>query len=102
ASPTVAQTRIDDPRDDDSIGPALPGVEIRLVDADGRDVTEGAVGECWVRGPNVMKGYYRDPEATAATITPDGWLRTGDLGRPGSRRNLLLLAGRQAVRRPSR
>jgi long-chain acyl-CoA synthetase len=91
ASPTVAQTRIDDPRDDDSIGPALPGVEIRFVDADGRDVPEGEVGEAWVRGPNVMKGYYRDPEASAATITPDGWLRTGDLGRRGPDRNLFLV-----------
>ena len=91
ASPTVAQTRIDDPRDDDSIGPALPGVEIRFVDPDGRDVPEGEVGEAWVRGPNVMKGYYRDPDATAATITPDGWLRTGDLGRRGPDRNLFLV-----------
>src|SRR5215208_4217641 len=91
ASPTVAQTRIDDPRDDDSIGPALPGVEIRFVDPDGRDVPEGEVGECWVRGPNVMKGYYRDPEASAATITPDGWLRTGDLGRRGPDHNLFLV-----------
>jgi long-chain acyl-CoA synthetase len=91
ASPTVAQTRIDDPRDDDSIGPALPGVEIRFVDPHGRDVPEGEVGECWVRGPNVMKGYYRDPGASAATITPDGWLRTGDLGRRAPDRNLFLV-----------
>jgi long-chain acyl-CoA synthetase len=91
ASPTVAQTRIDDPRDDDSIGPALPGVEIRFVDRDGRDVPDGEVGECWVRGPNVMKGYYRDPEATAAMITPDGWLRTGDLGRRAADGNLFLV-----------
>jgi len=91
ASPTVAQTRIDDPRDDDSIGPALPGVEIRFVDPDGRDVPEGKVGEAWVRGPNVMKGYYRDPAASAATITPDGWLRTGDLGRRDPDGNLFLV-----------
>ncbi|HKH35520.1 MAG TPA: AMP-binding protein [Beijerinckiaceae bacterium] len=91
ASPTVAQTRIDDPRDDDSIGPALPGLELRFVDKDGRDVPEGEVGECWLRGPNVMKGYYRDPEATAATITPDGWLRTGDLGRRDADGNLFLV-----------
>jgi long-chain acyl-CoA synthetase len=91
ASPTVAQTRIEDPRDDDSIGPALPGLEIRFVDENGRDVPEGEVGECWVRGPNVMKGYYRDHEATAATITPDGWLKTGDLGRRDPDGNLFLV-----------
>ena len=56
ASPTVAQTRIDDPRDDDSIGPALPGVEIRFVDPDGRDVPEGEVGECLGARPERHEG----------------------------------------------
>jgi acyl-CoA synthetase (AMP-forming)/AMP-acid ligase II len=91
ASPTVAQTRIGDPRDDDSIGPALPGLEIRFVDPQGEDVPEGEVGELWLRGPTVMKGYYRDPAATAAAITPDGWLRTGDLGRRAPDGNLFLV-----------
>ena len=91
ASPTVAQTRIDDPRDDDSIGPALPGLDIRFVDRQGHDVPEGEVGECWVRGPTVMKGYYRDPGATAAAVTPEGWLRTGDLGRRAADGNLFLV-----------
>lgn len=81
AAPTVSQTRIDDPREDDSVGQALPGVAIRIVDPHERDVPEGEVGEVWVGAPNVMTGYYRDPTATADTITPDGWLRTGDLGR---------------------
>lgn len=81
ASPTISQTLIPEPRQDDSVGPALPGVEVRFVDPQGIDVPEGEVGELWARGPNVMKGYYRDPAATAAALTPDGWLRTGDLGR---------------------
>lgn len=81
ASPTVSQTRIDGRRDDDSIGPALPGLEVRIVDPEGRDVPEGEVGELWARGPNIMKGYYRDPAATAVAVTPDGWLKTGDLCR---------------------
>lgn len=81
ASPTVSQTRIDGRRDDDSIGPAIPGLEVRVVDPYGADVPEGEVGELWARGPNIMKGYYRDPSATAATVTRDGWLKTGDLCR---------------------
>lgn len=62
-----------------SIGLPLPGVRLRLVDADGDDVLAGDAGEIWVRGPNVFKGYWNEPEATAAALTPDGWLRTGDI-----------------------
>jgi len=80
-SPTVSQTRLDAPRADTSVGPPIPGVEVRIVDIAERDVRAGAVGELWVRGPNVMHGYYRDPQATAAAITSEGWLRTGDLAR---------------------
>ena len=78
-SPTVAQTRLDAPRADTSVGPPIPGIEVRIVDTSHRDVDAGAAGELWVRGPNVMRGYFRDPEATAQAITADGWLRTGDL-----------------------
>ena len=63
-----------------SIGPVLGGIEMRLVDADGTDALVGDSGEIWVRGPNVFKGYWNDPVATAAALTPDGWLRTGDIG----------------------
>ena len=62
-----------------SIGPVLPGIEMRLVDADGDDALVGDSGEIWVRGPNVFMGYWNDPEATATAITKDGWLRTGDI-----------------------
>jgi acyl-CoA synthetase (AMP-forming)/AMP-acid ligase II len=82
ASPTVSQTLIHARRDDDSIGPALPWVEVRFVDpTSGQDVASGEPGELWVRGPNIMKGYYRDPAATATAVTADGWLKTGDLCR---------------------
>jgi acyl-CoA synthetase (AMP-forming)/AMP-acid ligase II len=81
ASPTLTQTRHGAPRDDCSVGPALPGVELRSVDARGGDLPDGEVGELWARGPNVMKGYYRDPVSTAATMRPGGWLATGDLAR---------------------
>jgi long-chain acyl-CoA synthetase len=62
-----------------SIGRPLPGVQVRLVDAQGDDVLVGDPGEIWVRGPNVFSGYWDDPEATAAALTEDGWLRTGDV-----------------------
>lgn len=75
-SPTVCQTRVDSPRSDCSVGPAVPDVEIRL----GALLPDGS-GELLVRGPNVMKGYYRRPDLTAQTIDSDGWLHTGDLAR---------------------
>lgn len=55
------------------------GVTLRIVDDRGRPLPPGEHGEIWVRGPNVMKGYFRNPEATAAAIR-DGWLRAGDIG----------------------
>ncbi len=60
-------------------GRPVPGVELRLVDADGRDVDPGTRGEVVVRGPSVMAGYLDDPEATAEVLR-DGWLHTGDVG----------------------
>ncbi len=62
-----------------SVGLPLPDLELRLVDAAGRDVSQGDPGEIWVKGPNVFAGYWQDPEATAAALTADGWLRTGDV-----------------------
>jgi long-chain acyl-CoA synthetase len=63
-----------------SIGTPIAGVEMRLVDDDGKDVPAGEVGEIAIRGENVMKGYWQRPEETAKAI-PDGWFRTGDLAR---------------------
>jgi acyl-CoA synthetase (AMP-forming)/AMP-acid ligase II len=81
AAPTVSQTRLDAPRADTSVGLAIPGVEVRVVGKDGLDMADGAAGELWVRGPNLMRGYYRDPDATAAALRPGGWLNTGDMAR---------------------
>lgn len=61
-------------------GRAIPGVEIRVVDAEGRDVPRGEPGEVLSRGYNVTSGYHDDPEETAAAIDKDGWLHTGDVG----------------------
>lgn len=62
-----------------SVGVPLPGVELRVVDPAGDDVLPGDPGEIWVRGPNVFPGYWQDEAATAEVLTPDGWLRTGDV-----------------------
>ncbi|MGW1550057.1 long-chain-fatty-acid--CoA ligase [Streptomyces sp. NPDC002346] len=63
-----------------SVGTPIRGVEMRVVDDDGKDVPRGEVGEIAIRGHNVMKGYWQRPEETAAAIR-DGWFHTGDLGR---------------------
>ena len=80
-SPNIAQAKVGEHRTDTSVGQVLPGVEIRLVGSDQQPVADGEVGELWVRGPNVMKGYYRAPEETAAAINPEGWFNTRDLAR---------------------
>jgi acyl-CoA synthetase (AMP-forming)/AMP-acid ligase II len=65
-----------------AVGLAAPMTQSRVVDPETlADVPVGEPGELWVKGPQVMLGYLNNPEATARTVTPDGWLRTGDLGR---------------------
>lgn len=91
-SPTVTTTRMDAPASDETVGPALPGVEIRIADQEnGLPRGAGEVGEIWVRGANVMKGYYRDPEQTAKAVTGNGWFKTGDLGRLDADGNLYVV-----------
>lgn len=80
-SPNISQAVVGERRSDTSVGRVLPGVDVQLVGTDRLPVADGEVGEVWVRGPNVMKGYYRAPEETAAAINPDGWFNTRDLAR---------------------
>jgi long-chain acyl-CoA synthetase len=63
-----------------SVGPPVPTVELRIIDALGQPVGPGETGEVCVRGPILMKGYWNKPEATAEAIDPEGWLHTGDIG----------------------
>ncbi|HZA61133.1 MAG TPA: AMP-binding protein, partial [Actinomycetota bacterium] len=77
-APALTTTALGDHARPDSIGLALPGVEVRVVDEHGEDVEEGDPGEIVVRGPNVFAGYWRKPEETEAAFR-DGWFRTGDV-----------------------
>ncbi len=74
-----------------SVGVPLAGIEFRIVDSDGEPALQHDPGEIWVRGPNVFVGYWNDPEATARALTPDGWLRTGDLAVVDEDGNIFLV-----------
>ncbi len=72
---------LDGPRLPGTVGLPLPGVEVRVAGPEDQPLAAGAVGEIQVRGPNVFAGYWRRPELSAVCFTPDGFFRTGDLGR---------------------
>ena len=74
-----------------TVGKPLPGVELKIVDAVGRELPQGESGELLIRGPNVMQGYFEEPEQTAATIDGEGWLHSGDVGCIDEAGNLRIL-----------
>jgi long-chain acyl-CoA synthetase len=80
-SPVASFNHPDRERTPGSIGTPVEGVELKLIDDDGNEVGAGEVGEIAVRGHNVMKGYWRRPDATAEAIDADGWFKTGDMAR---------------------
>ena len=85
-----------------SVGKPIPGMEIKIVDDSDQPVPAEQIGEIWCRGPMVMKGYNNLPAETAASLTPDGYFKTGDLGRfdadgflyiTGRKKDLIIIAG---------
>ena len=78
----VSICRPDDPAEiiSGSSGRAMDGIDVKCVDAEGNEVPRGEAGEIWVRGYNVMKGYFDNDEATEETMAQGGWLKTGDVG----------------------
>ena len=91
-----------------SVGKALPGVQVRFIDDNGKDVGVNQEGEIWLKGPMIMKGYHNLPNETAAALTADGYFKTGDLGRidadgylyiTGRKKDLIITGGEKAVPR---
>jgi long-chain acyl-CoA synthetase len=79
SSPVASFNHQDRPSKPGSIGTPIWGVEMKAVGDDGQEVASGEPGEIWIRGHNVMAGYHNRPDATAETLTEDGWLKTGDV-----------------------
>jgi len=80
-SPAVCINPLNLPKYNGSIGLPVPSTEVSVQDEDGNILPQGEVGELCVRGPQVMKGYWRKPEETARVLSSDGWLKTGDVAQ---------------------
>jgi long-chain acyl-CoA synthetase len=80
SSVTTLNAGVDYQQHPDSVGVPVPVCDVQVVDPDGTPLTTGEVGELWIKGPNVVKGYFNKPEATVESFS-DGWLHSGDLAR---------------------
>ena len=89
-SPIIAAARNDATEHNGSIGVPVPNTDIRIVDEQGNDVPLGERGELWVKGPQVMQGYWNRPEDSAEVLT-DGWMATGDIVVMGEDLNLRIV-----------
>jgi long-chain acyl-CoA synthetase len=85
ASPNVCANRFDAREFSGKLGLPLPSTEVAILDEHGKELPLGETGEIGVRGPQVMRGYWNAPQESAKAFTPDGWLRTGDVGRMDER-----------------
>ena len=91
------------------MGQVIPNVAVKTVDEAGKDLPAGVDGgEVWIKGPNVMKGYYNKPEVTAEVLTADGWFKTGDIARmddegylyiTGRKKDMIIMAGEKVFPR---
>lgn len=79
ASPVISINPIDTNHFNGMIGKAVIGTAVKVCNDDGQSLPAGEVGELWAKGPQVMKGYWNNPKETALVLTPDGWLKTGDV-----------------------
>jgi len=84
-SPIACANPVDATDFSGKLGLPVPSTEVAILDEDGNELPPGSAGEICVRGPQVMQGYWRQPEETARVLSPDGWLRTGDIGRMDER-----------------
>lgn len=80
-SPTISRSQYKFGSDEVDIGIPIRGVDIKIIDENGKEVPQGEPGELWVRGPNVMVGYFGNPEATSVIFDDDGYMNTGDVVR---------------------
>ena len=80
-SPVVTANPLDGREFNGSVGLPIPSTDVEIRDDDGNTLAMGEIGEICVRGPQVMRGYWQRPEATAEILSDDGWLQTGDIGR---------------------
>ena len=94
-TPVISVNKISEGSTPGSVGPVVSNLELSIVDDSGKEVSQGSIGEIWVRGPTVMKGYWNRPEDTKAALTGDGWFKTGDLGHLDEKNRLYISAGRK-------
>ncbi|WP_239511590.1 AMP-binding protein [Burkholderia sp. JP2-270] len=97
ASPVVCVNPANSGTFSGSVGYPLPSTEVSIRDDKNTEAAAGAIGEVWVRGPQVMRGYWMNPVETAAAISPDGWLRTGDVGYLDATQMLVLVDRKKDV-----
>lgn len=90
-APVLTVNPLDTPIFTETVGQAMPATEIKLLDADDNEVEKGQPGELCARGPQVMQGYWRKPEATQAVMTADGFFRTGDIAIMDERNNFKIV-----------